>query len=176
MRHCRRPAIAGLMVVGLIAFPVAASAAGTGGCESFDFPLAIELQWMTAADTEAVASGASLAAPPGKAMSVTLLPMADVKYALPPEGKAKDGEPAFGAIVDFAGVPSPGLYQVSLSGKGWIDVIQGGAASKAVAHTGKSDCEGLRKSVRFDLNGGPFTLQLSGASAQAIKVTIRKAD
>lgn len=151
-------------------------AASPGGCDSFDFPVATELQWMQRADTEAVASDVKLAALPAKAMAVTLKPVAEVTYALPPEGKAKSGEPTFGAVIALAGVPTPGLYQVSLSAKGWIDVVQNGAALKAIAHSGKSDCEALRKSVRFDIKDGPVTLQVSGVSAPTIKVTIRKAD
>jgi hypothetical protein len=165
----------GAMAAALLA-PLPALAAGTGGCESFDFPVATDLQWMQSADAEAVASEAKLTAPPAKAMQVTLKPVAEVAYALPPESKAKPGEASFGAVVTFAGVPTPGLYQVSLSAKGWIDVIQNGAALKAVAHSGKSDCEGLRKSVRFDLKDGPVTLQISGVSAPEVKVTIRKTD
>lgn len=164
----------GALAAALLA-PLPAFAAGTGGCESFDFPVATDLQWMQSADAEAVASDATLTAPPAKAMSVALKPVSEVAYVLPPEGKAKPGEASFGAVVAFA-VPTPGLYQVSLSAKGWIDVIQNGAALKAVAHSGKSDCEGLRKSVRFEFKDGPVTLQISGVSAPGLKVTIRKAD
>jgi hypothetical protein len=109
-------------------------------------------------------------------MTVTLKPVTEVTYAWPPEGKTNPGKMSYGAIVEFASVPTPGLYQVSLSAKGWIDVVQNGAALKAVAHSGKSDCETLRKSVRFDIKDGPVTLQISGVAANAVKVTIRKGD
>lgn len=168
--------ITALTIVAMAAAPLPALAASTGGCESFDFPVATDLQWMKSADAEAVASDAKLTAPLARAMSVALKPVAEVVYTLTPEGKAKPGETSFGAVVAFAGVPTPGLYQVSLSAKGWIDVIQNGTALKAVAHSGKSDCEGLRKSVRFELKDGPVTLQVSGVPVPAIKVTIRKAD
>lgn len=152
-------------------------AAGTGGCDSFAFPLTTELGWMQAADAAPAASGAKLDAPPASAIAVTLSPAAEVKLVVPPTGKPKNKpEESFAAILDIANVPSAGLYQVSLSGPGWIDVIQDGAALKAGEHTGKSDCEGLRKSVRFDLKAGPATLQLSDVPANALRITIRKAD
>lgn len=152
-------------------------AAGTGGCESFDFPLTTELQWMKADAVSNITSGATLAAPPTGAVAVTLEPTGQVKFAVPPTGKAKNKpEDSFAGLVTVSGVTEAGLYQVSLSGPGWVDVIQNGVALKSGAHTGKSDCEGLRKSVRFDLAAGPITIQLSDVPASQIRVTIRKAD
>lgn len=174
MTRIRVLAIVGLCLT--LSMPLPLRAASTGGCESFDFPVATDLQWMRAADAEALTSGARLAAPPAKAMDVALKPVADVAFVRPPEGKTKDGEPAFGAVIELASVAMPGIYQVSLSAKGWIDVVQGGVALKTVAHSGKSDCEGLRKSVRFDMKDGPVTLQISGVTTSSIKITMRKAD
>lgn len=160
----------------LLSAPASLQAADTGGCDSFSFPVATDLQWMRSPDAEPLSDGAKLTSLPAKAMLVTLKPVADVTYAVPPGGKSKDGEPAFGAVLELPSGVAAGLYQVSLSAKGWIDVAQGGAPLKAVAHSGKSDCEAMRKSVRFDVKDGPLTLQLSGISAREIKVTIRKAD
>lgn len=152
-------------------------AAGTGGCESFEFPLATELKWMTAGETLAATSGTKLDALPTQAIAVTLVPTGDIKFELAPTGKPKNKpENSFAGLLTFAGVPKADFYQVSLSGPGWIDVIQNGQALKAVAHTGKSDCEGLRKSVRFELAPGPFTVQIADVPAVSIKVTVRKAD
>lgn len=173
----KRVAVLAIVATGVaLIAPLPLLAAGTGGCDSFDFPVATDLLWMQNADAETVASGAKLAAPPAKAINVTLKPMAEVTYVLSPEGKSKPEDSPFGAVITIESLPSPGLYQVSLSAKGWIDVVQNGAALKAVAHSGKSDCEALRKSVRFDIKDGPITLQLSGIAAPAIKITIRKAD
>jgi hypothetical protein len=171
---------AGILTISVCAAALGASypaiAASEGGCQSFDFPVATELQWLRQPDAEPVSSGATLPSPPAKALAAALKPVAEVSYTLPPEGKAKDGETAYGATVAIEKAGGPGLYQVSLSAKGWIDVVQDGKAVKSAAHSGKSDCEGLRKSVRFDLKDGPFVVQISGVSAPSIKLTIRKAD
>lgn len=159
----------------LMAFQPALGA-GTDGCESFAFPVATELAWLRAAEITPVASGATLKAPPQQAMDVTLLPMAEVSFPVTPEGKSKDGEPAYGAVIKFEASLPAGLYQISLSGKGWIDAVQDGKPVKAVAHSGKSDCEGLRKSVRFELKEAPLTVQLSGSASPSLKITVRKTD
>jgi hypothetical protein len=167
--------LAALLVLASLAAP--AHAADTGGCDSFAFPLATELAWMKADDALAATSGAKFDTPPGKAMAVTLSPTAGFAFTVPPTGKAKNKpEDSFAALLAVTTVDQPGVYQVSLSGPGWIDVIQNGAALKPTAHTGKSDCEGLRKSVRFELAQGPLTVQLSDVPASSIRVTIRKAD
>lgn len=159
------------------AWPVAVQAAGTGGCDSFAWPLKTEIAWMTAAESDAVQSGATLTAPPAKAISLTLQPAGATKFDVAPtgKGKAEDGK-AFAGILKFEGVAAPGLYQVSLSHPGWIDVVQDGKALETEAHTGKSDCEGLRKSVRFKIGAGPFSVQLNGVPVDAIKITVRAAD
>lgn len=170
--------VIGLMLIALcLPAGTELQAASTGGCESFDFPLATELQWMRADNSEAATSGEKLAAPPAKAIVLKLQPAANVKFptplSRPPKGKAEE---TFGGTLEFEGVPAAGLYQVSLSGPGWVDVVQAGAPLATVAHTGKSDCDGLRKSVRFDLKPGPFSIQLIDAPAATIKITVRKAD
>lgn len=157
-------------------FVSAAHAAGTGGCESFDFPVAKELQWMQQADVALVSSGASLPQAPQKAMVVSLVPVADAKFVVEPQGKAKGADGTHAAVVTLDSAGTAGLYQVSLSAKAWIDVVQDGKIVKSGAHSGKSDCEGLRKSVRFELGSGPVTLQITGVAETTIKVTVRKAD
>lgn len=163
--------------VALIALSIPVSAAGTGGCESFSWPLKTEITWMGESDSIALQSGASVTELPAKAMLVTLLPQDQAALSVTPSGKSKVApENAHAAIINFADVPGAGAYHVSLSGPGWIDVVQNGATLDAVAHTGKADCESIRKSVRFNIGAGPFSLQLSGVPSDTIKVTIRKSD
>lgn len=158
------------------AWPITGHAAGTGGCESFAWPLKVEIDWMQSADSAAVASGATLAAPPAKAIALTLQPTDVVKFDVAPSGKPKgDAAKTFAGIVKFDGVAAPGLYQVSLSSPGWIDVVQDGKTLETQAHTGKSDCEGLRKSVRFNIGAGPFAVQINGAPNAEIKIAVRNA-
>lgn len=150
--------------------------AGTGGCESFAWSIETERALLTAADSLNVPSVANLGAIPEKAIAVQMAPAAGVTYLIPPNGKPKsDTANAFGAVLQFGGAAESGLYQVTLSDKAWIDVIQKGAALEAVAHTGKSDCASVRKSVRFNIDAGPFAVQLSGAANSEIKLSIRRA-
>jgi hypothetical protein len=163
--------------VAVLALPTAAGAAETGGCESFAWPLATELQWMKAADSDAAASGAKLAAPPAKAVTLALQPTDKVSFPVTPTGKPKgDTAQTFGGFVDFAAAEKPGVQQVTIASSGWIDIVQNGKTLKPTGHTGKSDCDGVRKSVRFDVGAGPFTLELSGVKKDQIKFSIRHID
>lgn len=152
-------------------------AAETGGCESFAWPVKTELAWLKSADVETIASGSVVEQPPLKALLVKLPPVAEVSYPVTPTGKPKgDASKQFGAVVTIQTIPAAGVYQVSLSGPGWIDLVQDGKALVSQSHSGKSDCDGMRKSVRFGLVAGPLTLELSGVPQNEIKLTIRKAD
>jgi len=156
--------------------PSAAFADETGGCESFAWPLTTEIGWMKAADSEAAASGAKMAAMPAKAIEFTLQPEESVTFPVAPTARKKSEGKPFAGTVDFPAVPAAGLYQITLASAGWIDLVQGGKALKPTAHTGKSDCDGARKSLRFYLEAAPFTVELSGIKKDKIKFSIRHAD
>ena len=47
-----------------------------------------------------------------------------------------------------------------------------GLYAHSVGSTGRSDCSGVRKSVRFELTAAPFVLQLSGVTSDNIALTI----
>ena len=58
-----------LVCAGALVLPLrAATAAETGGCESFAWPLSTEIAWMNASESETILSGAKLAAPPNNAI------------------------------------------------------------------------------------------------------------
>jgi hypothetical protein len=107
-----------------------------------------------------------------RAAALELQPHAAVAYVLPP-GRSPKSADSYGAVIS-ANLPRDGSYQVTLSAEGWIDVIQNGKA--AAAHTGKRDCLGVRKSLRFGLQPGPVTIQISGATAPSIKLAVLPAD
>ena len=167
-----------LVCTGVLVLPLrAATAAETDGCESFAWPLSTEIAWMNASESETILSGAKLAALPNNAISMTLQPMAKVSFSVAPTGNPKSDAPeVFGGVAFFEGVSAPALYQISLSGPGWIDVVQNGAALSPEAHSGKSDCVAVRKSVRFEIATGPFSVQLSGVPKDRIKIAIRRAE
>jgi len=152
-------------------------AAETGGCDSFPWPVKTELQWMKASDSEALKSSAKLPSPPAKAMTLSLEPMSAVTFPVAPTGRIKPQGDVYGGIVDFESPGSaPGLFQVTLQSPGWIDVVQNGKPLKPTAHSGKSDCDGVRKTLRFNLEAGPFTVQFSNLKKDSIKFAIRQAE
>ena len=65
---------------------------------------------------------------------------------------------------------------MSLSEGAWIDIIQDGHELKPLAFTGATDCANIRKSVKFELGSGPFTLQVSDAPSPSIDIVITPAD
>lgn len=170
--------LSALAVVSLAtgAAPQHAFAAGEGGCSAFAWPIESERALLTGADAVETPSKGNFGSIPETAISVVLARTSDVTYPVAPTGKPKGaGEDTFGAVVSFDG-GGGGLHQITLSGAGWIDVVQNGAALKSVAHTGKADCEGVRKSVRFELAPGPFAVQISGAASPTMKFTVLPAN
>lgn len=51
-------------------------------------------------------------------------------------------------------------------------MVQNDRYARSVGSTGRSDCSGVRKSVRFELTAAPFVLQLSGVTSDNIALTI----
>ncbi len=151
-----------------------AVAEDTAACSKFKWPLTTEKSWFDAT-TKAYESGATISELAEGALTVATKPMAEIAFALPPEGKPKPDK-TVGALLTFDKVAKPGRYQVTLSDEAWIDVVQGGAYRPSGEFSGVHGCPGLRKSVRFEFGAGPLTLQLSSAAAPAIKVAIRKVD
>jgi hypothetical protein len=156
--------------------PSCAFAAGAKGCEAFLWPLATELAWMKAADSEMAAAGATLPAPPEKAIALALQPASDVKFVVTPTSTPKpEDAKSFGGVLSFERMPAAGQVQITISTHAWIDVVQNGATLEATGHTGSPDCDSIRKSVRFEVGPGPFSLQISSAPEDTIKIAIRPA-
>ena len=160
----------------LLAPAASAVAAGATGCEGFLWPLATELTWMKTATAENVASGATLASLPGdKAIELALVPVGEVSFPAKPTSTPKPEDArTFGGFVNVGSLPT-GHYQVTLSAHAWIDVIQGGKPLEATGHTGSKDCDGIRKSVRFEVGPGPFVIQVSGSAKDSIRIAVRPA-
>ncbi|QUS38182.1 hypothetical protein RPMA_04450 [Tardiphaga alba] len=142
------------------------------GCDKFKWPVDKERAALTSQDRPNTASGLELAIP-AKAVLELKTP-ADAKLPRPPERKPKDG--TFAGFLKFKGPPKAGAYTISLSSNGWIDVIQDGEQLKPMDHSGVTDCAGIRKVVKFDLSGGPFAVQISGATENSISLAVLPAD
>lgn len=141
-------------------------------CEQFAWSLADEKAWFGDPDITNRTSGDNTESLADGAFSIALKPESAVTFLLPPEGKPKEGA-GNSAIVTFATVPAAGRYQVTLSDEAWIDMIQDGKYAASVEHSSVKTCDGLRKSVRFDLAPGALTLQLSHSSATVLKVAVK---
>ena len=51
-------------------------------------------------------------------------------------------------------------------------MIQDGHALKPKAFSGATDCDGIRKTMKYELSASPFVLQISGAKDNAMSVAI----
>ena len=102
---------------------------------------------------------------------VALVPFADAKLPAPPERAPKSPD-SFAGFFQAPAPAQPGSYKITLSAEGWIDIEQAGQAVKSTAFSGALGCDGIRKSVKFDLAAAPFTVELSGIKADSIKLAI----
>ncbi len=141
------------------------------GCDKFKWPLDRERATLNGSDLPKIVSGAQVPFPIPFATIVALKPLADAKLPTPPELTPKSPD----SFAGFFAVPAPkraGSYKITLSTEGWIDVEQNGHAVKSAAFSGALGCEGVRKSVRFDLAAAPFTVELSGVKVDTINLAI----
>ena len=102
---------------------------------------------------------------------VNLEPQASVTFAKAPGRKPK-ADPAFAAVLTLPALAAAGRYQVTLSDEAWIDVLQNGKEVRSSGFSAQGDCPGVHKSVRFALQPGPATVQISGAAVDAIKIDV----
>jgi len=141
------------------------------GCDKFKWPLDKERATLNGTDLPKIASGASVTFPIPFGTIVALVPFADAKLPAPPERAPKSPD----TFAGYFEVPAPkqaGSYKITLSAEGWIDVTQAGQAVKSTAFSGAVGCEGVRKSVKFDLAAAPFTVELSGVKTDSIKLAV----
>ncbi len=140
-------------------------------CEHFRWPLAREKAWFAGTAAPVEAGGQVDAA--DRAYLLALKPTEAAGYLLPLEKPAASG--TYGGVIKVAAIPKPGLYQITLSREGWIDVIQDNARVKTRGVSRQRDCANMRKSVRFQLNAGPAALQLSGVDSPSIALAVASA-
>src|SRR6185369_15963725 len=144
------------------------------GCDKFKWPIERERAALTAPDRAKLASGSELAALPSSGVTLALIAPAAAKLPTPPERAPKDG--TFAGFASVKNVPKGGLYSVSLSSGGWLDVVQDGHFLKPKAFSGATDCDGIRKTVKFELSAAPFVVQVSGTKEDSISIAILPAE
>jgi hypothetical protein len=163
----RRLLVASLLLLGTAP---ALAAEEPSGCDKFKWPIDRERAALTAPDRAKLASGNELAAMPASGFTLTLATPADAKLPTPPERAPKDG--TFAGFASVKTAPKAGLYTISLSSAAWLDVMQDGHFLKPKAFSGATDCDGIRKTVKFELSASPFVLQLSNSRENSISIAI----
>jgi hypothetical protein len=140
------------------------------GCDKFKWPIERERAALTAPERMKLVSGGDLAAPPSSGITLALRVPAEAKLPTPPERAPKEG--TFAGFANFKAAPKAGLYSISLSAGGWLDVVQDGHFLKPKAHSSATDCDGIRKTVKFELEAKPFVVQVSGIKEEAVSIAI----
>ena len=147
-----------------------ARAEESGGCAKFKWSVAREQAAFAAPDLPSVETGQSL---PGvtNAAIVKLKPQAEVAFERKPGRKPKVETP-FAAVLKLAPLTAAGTYEVTLSEEAWIDVLQDGREVRSAGFSGQTACPAVRKSVKFPLQAGAATVQISGVPSGSIKIDI----
>ena len=158
-----------LTAIALVAASGMAQAQEGLGCDGFKWPLDRERAALARMDKASLPNGGSL--PYDTATTLQLQPFSSAKLPKAPE-RAPKSPSAFAGHFALVAPAKPGAYRITISSEGWIDVLDGGAYLHPIAFTGARDCEGARKSVKFDLPPRPLALQLSGVPRDQISVII----
>jgi hypothetical protein len=162
-----KPLLATLLL--LVAAP-AFAAEEPSGCDKFKWPIDRERAALTAPDRAKLASGSEQSALPSTGITLALVTPGDAKLPTPPERAPKDG--TFAGFTSIKTAPKAGLYTISLSAGAWVDVVQDGHFLKPKAFSGATDCDGIRKTMKYELAASPVVLQVSGAKENAISIAI----
>lgn len=144
-------------------------------CQQFAWSVKREIEAFSGLNLATVRSGTALGSLPEKGTGLKLEPLAGFAFAATPQRKPKVDN-SFAGILTFEAPARAGLYQITLSEEAWIDIVQGGLLLPSKAFSGKRGCPGVKKSVRFELQASPFTLQLSDVSRDTIKIAILPAE
>jgi hypothetical protein len=154
----------------LLSATPAIAAEEPSGCDKFKWPIERQRAALTAPDRTKLTSGSELAALPATGVTLALRTPAEAKLPSPPERAPKEG--TFAGFASFKNAPKAGLYTISLSSGGWVDVVQNGQFLKPRATSGATDCDGIRKTLKFELSAGSFVLQVSGAREESISIAV----
>jgi hypothetical protein len=162
----RAPLLVALMLLGAVP---AWAADEPSGCDKFKWNIDHERTALTAPDRIKLASGAELAAVPATGMTVSLTAPAEAKLPTPPERAPKEG--TFAGFISVKGIKA-GIYTVSMRTGAWVDLVQDGHNLKPKAFSGATDCDGIRKTMKYEISASPFVLQVSGAKDNSISIAI----
>jgi hypothetical protein len=163
----RAPLLVAFVLLGAVP---AWAAEEPSGCDKFKWNIDHERAALTAPDRMKLVSGGELTALPSTGMTLDLSPPAEAKLPTPPERAPKEG--TFAGFTSFKNPPKAGIYTVSLSAGAWVDVVQDGHLLKPKAFSGATDCDGIRKTMKYEISANPFVLQVSGTKENSISIAI----
>jgi hypothetical protein len=158
-----------LAAIALVVAPGLAQAQEGSGCNAFKWPLDRERAALVRTDKASLPNGGAL--PYDAAITLQLQPFSSAGLPKAPE-RAPKSPSAFAGHFTLAAPAKAGAYRITISSGGWVDVLDGGAYLHPIAFTGARDCEGARKSMKFDLPARPLALQVSGVSGDQISVVV----
>ena len=160
------------LLFGLLLLGVAPAFAAEepSGCDKFKWNIERERAALTAPDRIKLASGGELMAIPSTGMMLALRTPAEANLPSPPERAPKEG--TFAGFTNFKGAPKAGTYTVSLSENGWVDLVQDGHFLKPKAFSGATDCDGIRKTMKYEISASPLVVQISGTKGDSVSVAI----
>lgn len=163
------------LLAAALAFGFAGSvlAAEPEGCDKFKWPIERDRAALAAPDRLAVVSGSARIASV-KAMTIALQPLDAAALPMPPEKPRGAGN--FAGYLKMATPEKAGGYTLSMASAIWIDVIQDGKYLKPTAFSGASGCDGIRKTMRFDLAVQPYVVQISGSAEPNVALLVRPSD
>jgi hypothetical protein len=158
----------------LIASLFAGPALADDGCGAIGWSVQNEKNWFADAKLPVRASGSRLRRI-DRAVALDLKPLDSVTFFLPPA--TRPAPHTYAGEITFFGVPKPGVYQVTLSAIGHVDVFENGMRIKPVAVASAPKCADAEESARFDLGTGDLVLvQVTDVAAPKIKVAFSAAD
>jgi hypothetical protein len=159
-----------LFALALLGAAPAWAAEEPSGCDKFKWNIDRDRAALTAPDRIKLASGTELGNLPATGVTLGLTAPAEARLPTAPERAPKEG--TFAGFASFKSPPKPGIYTVSLSAGGWVDLVQDGHALKPKAFSGATDCDGIRKTMKYEIGAGPFALQVSGTRENSVSVAI----
>jgi hypothetical protein len=158
------------MALVLLGTAPAYAAEEPSGCDKFKWNIEHERAALTAPDRIKLVSGGELSALPSTGITLALVTPGEAKLPSPPERAPKEG--TFAGFASVKNAPKAGLYTISLSAGGWVDVVQDGHFVKPKGFSGATDCDGIRKTMKYELSASPFVLQISGTKEDSVSVAI----
>ena len=154
----------------LLAAAPARAAEEPSGCDKFKWNIDHEKAALTAPDRQKLASGNAVASLPPTGVTLALGAVDAAKLPSSPERAPKEG--TFAGFLSFNAPPKAGVYTVSLSAGAWVDLVQDGHALKPKAFSGATDCDGIRKTMKYEISASPFVLQISGIKDNSVSIAI----